>query len=87
MLFGTNPKPHNGRLYVILADVDGNDVYEHGIVIAPAFCVTLGSAKHIINEAYKEVVDANPDEWSYNELHDRLRDKGFDIIIPGVWVE
>lgn len=86
MIYGNeNVETYNGRFHLILSDIDGRDVTTHGIAVAPESCKTLDTAMFMIRSAYMEV-SANA-EWNYDDVHEKLKTMGFDIIYPGIWIE
>ena len=74
------------RLHIVLQDIDSGDVYNHGIAVAPVG-VKAKEAKERINKAYQKAVDANPEEWNYDDVIQNLKDDGFDHIEAEVWTE
>lgn len=73
----------NDRPVVILME-DGE--YYHGAVIGPAG-MSYASALEIIDGCWSAAVDANIDEWNYDDVIQNLRDAGFEIIDAAVWDE
>ena len=80
-------QPHNGRLYVHLADVDGKEVYPHGIVVAPATTTTQQAALQAVDRAYAQAIRSHPEDWNYDDVIRNLEAAGWDYIACAYWVE
>lgn len=76
-----------GRLIATLEDNDGNVFYPHGAVIAPLSMTTEAEVRDAITQAHQKAVDANPEEWNYDDVIDNLEAAGFSHFSPIRWIE
>ncbi len=80
-------RPYHGRIYITLQDMDGSDVFPHGIAVAPPSIRTKEQALREIDAAYFRAVDANPEEWNYDDVIQQIKAAGFDHIDCAHWIE
>lgn len=59
-----------GRPVVLIRDSDDKDQL-HGLWIGPVG-ITMETMLREFDMAFRETVAANPDEWTFDELHERL---------------
>ncbi len=76
-----------GRIIATLEDFENDEVWPHGAVAAPASMRTEAQVLKAIDKAFDDAVKANPDEWSYDNVHDNLAAMGFEYFAPLRWVE
>lgn len=78
--------PFHGCYLVALYDLDGRDIFSHGLVAAPEGW-TEAQAVKAVDDAYDSATAACPDEWNYDDVFDYLRARGFQDVVPATWVE
>lgn len=76
-----------GRLFVHLADIDGDTVHAHGLVACPPHLRNRDQALAEIDRIFGEVVQADPEEWNYDDVIARLEGAGFEHFCPAYWLE
>lgn len=74
-----------GRVPLLVADWDG-DAHVHFVALAPKG-MTLDEAMGAVTAAHAAAVEADPDEWDYDEVETRLRQARFDTFGTYVWDE
>lgn len=74
-----------GRVPLLVADCDG-DTHVHFVALAPKG-MTLDDAMKTVTAAHAAAVDADPDEWNYDDVETRLRQARFDMFGVYVWEE
>jgi hypothetical protein len=76
-----------GRIIVHLSDEDAGTVYPHGVVICPPSIETEEQALQAVDSAYRAVVEADPEQWNYDDVIKNLTDAGFEYVSPVYWGE
>ena len=75
--------PINGRVPILVADGDG-DAYLHFLGLAPAG-MTLEGGQAEIAQMVLAAQTADPDEWNYSEIEERMKAAGWEIYHIGVF--
>jgi len=80
------PVSWRGRAVILLCENDGSTPHFHGIAISRKG-IGVNVAFLTVNDALEYAKEKNPDEWNYDDVHKYLRDRGWEIINPSIWVE
>jgi hypothetical protein len=66
------------RKMFIIYDVDGSDIYFHGVVFAP-MGISENEARTIINNTFDKIKNDYSEDWNYGDLLTALSHNGFTI--------
>jgi hypothetical protein len=80
-------QPFAGRLFVHLADIDGDTVHAHGLVVCPLHLRDRDQVLAEIDRIFREVVQADPEGWNYDDVIVGLTNGGFEHFCPAYWLE
>jgi hypothetical protein len=78
-------KPVFGRIPVLLTDDDG-DAHIHALCFAPRG-MNLTDARNVVTDTFVSVRNADPEEWNYDDVTDRLTKLGFLCVAVSLWEE
>src|SRR5947207_2364139 len=74
------------RPVIILNERCGHAGLFHGLVLGPPG-MDYDTALGRIDEVFREVVEANPEQWSYEDVLGSLAADGFEEVFPAEWWE
>lgn len=77
--------PWNDRPVVVLLEEDGHETYYHGVVVGPPG-LPYPDALARLDEAFAAVAAAVED-WTYDDVIERMTLVGFEEVQAAVWVE
>ena len=75
-----------GRAVILLAEQDKHTTYHHALLLGPE-CVDKDYAAQMIDQAYQQAKTTNPEDWSYTDVLNILRNQKFIVLDPLVWWE
>ncbi len=79
--------PFQGRIYVILVEVDGHSAIPHGVVACPARITDHRVALDEIRNLHRQVTEQRADAWNYGDFLAALEAHGYAVIDAAYWVE